>query len=144
MVNWREKALKLFPELNAAILEAEDPMALWIHINFAFIEAYEEPRNDDLIKRVYEFESWCIDQEPVEDAANDLPTCVVLGFWKHLPTHPATRKDMARWFSPKEILVNSDAFSYFLSAGNFEALLEEMEHSGLNMEREPSYLPADA
>ena len=144
MADWKHKALELFPEMGFEIGEADNPMALWLDIQFEFFEAYKEPRRDDFVRRVYEFESWCMDQEGGEDAENDLPTCVVVCFWEHIPTDPAARKDMPRWFSVEEVLANAEPFSYFLTSGNFEELVDEMSKSDIVMEREPSYLPLDA
>lgn len=144
MADWKLKAFEILPEMRAEIAEAENPMALWLNIQFEFFEAYKEPRREDFIRRVYEFESWCMEQDSEHDAENDLPTCVVVCFWEHIPTDTEARKDMPRWFNSKEVLANAEAFSYFLSSGNFEALLDDMSRSNLEMEREPCYLPADA
>jgi len=144
MADWRQKAREVFPEMETEVGDAENPMALWLDIQFEFFVAYKEPRNEDFIRRVYEFESWCMEQEGGQDAENDLPTCVVVCFWEHIPTDPAARKDMPRWFSSEEILANTEVFSYFLSRGNFEALVDDISKSDVSMERQSSYLPLDA
>ncbi len=59
MQDWKRKALDLLPEIEAEILESNNPMQLWIEIVFAFDGAYEEPRNENFIKRVYDYEEWC-------------------------------------------------------------------------------------
>jgi hypothetical protein len=48
------------PEMQSDIMEAETPMALWVQIVHAFDEAYEQPQNDDFIKRVYQYADWCL------------------------------------------------------------------------------------
>jgi len=51
--DWQGKALEMLPELAEEISETLSPMCLWTEISFAFEEAYIEPRNEDLIRRIY-------------------------------------------------------------------------------------------
>lgn len=117
MEPWRSKALELLPELTSTILDedyVDHPMQLWIEITFEFDRAYEEPRNEDLIRRIYEYAFWCLEhgeQHPT-DAGRDLPTCVCIYLYEHLPTNEAARQDMPRWFTREEVLTMRELFTY--------------------------------
>jgi len=121
---WREVAQRMLPELQSEIAEAETPMRLWIEIVFHFDAAYEEPRNESLIKRVYGYADWCLEQDIGERAQEHLPTCVVVCFWEHIPTCKAAREDMPRWFPYEEILANEHFFRYLLEDREWEELKE--------------------
>ena len=135
MPEWRSKALELLPEMSEEIHDAESPMALWIDIVFEFDQAYLHPRDEDFIRRVYEFESWCLEQDGGETADEHLPTCVVVTLWEHIPTNPDARKDMPRWFSLDDVIANSHFFSYHLDSGNFESLLDDYKNTDLKLVR---------
>ena len=51
---WRTEAFKRFPELHRHFEDADTPYLVWFQLKEAFEKAYEEPRNEDLIKRIYE------------------------------------------------------------------------------------------
>lgn len=132
---WRTKAFEILPEMRREISESEDPMQLWIEINMHFEDAYVEPRNESLIRRVYEYEAWCLTQDGGETAGDHLPTCVSICFWEHIPTNTAARKDMPRWFSLDDVLAYQHFFGYCLSAGNFEELIDSYSKTDLKLVR---------
>jgi hypothetical protein len=120
---WRSKGLELLPDLGEQIGGAEEPMEAWLEISSAFQQAYLEPRNEDLIRRIYEFAFWCLEHGERDQAAGkDLPTCVVVGFFEDIPTHKAPREDMPRWFAREEVLVMRETFTYHCP-GEFQSLL---------------------
>jgi hypothetical protein len=126
MSDWLLKATELLPEMeNEAGWEFIDsPMSLWHEIWWVFERAYEPPRDEGFIKRVYDFADWCSVQPRGCDASSDLLTCVAVCFYEHIPTHPAARADMPRWFKRDEVAQMRATFGYFLSAPEFEELLE--------------------
>jgi hypothetical protein len=132
---WKHKALEILPEMKDEILESDNPMRLWIEIVLSFDEAYEEPRNESFIKRVYDYEEWCLAQDKSETAEEHLPTCVVTAFWEHIPTNQAARKDMPRWFSLEDVLANQHFFSYLLTDENFKELVDLYSKSELQLTR---------
>jgi hypothetical protein len=125
MCNWREKADEFFPDLAEELSWTDSPMSLWVALYTEFVIAYEEPRDESLIRRVYEFAEWCMEQEQpgVKDASQHLLTCVAVCFWEPLPTNRLARADMPRWFTYEDIALNRRIFSYFLSDTEFEELL---------------------
>lgn len=125
MPDWREKADALFPELAEEFEWVDSPMSLWITLNTEFKLAYEEPRNESLIHRVYEYANWCVQQEQTEekDATKHLLTCVVVCFWEPLPTNHNARADMPNWFTYEDIVSDRPIFSYYLTEQEFDDLL---------------------
>src|SRR5215469_566310 len=88
---WRETAEAKFPELRDAVHEAENAYMLWFELRLAFERAYEsEPRNESMIRRVYEFANWCDKQPRGETAEDDLLTVVAVCFYEHLPSTPTS------------------------------------------------------
>ncbi len=114
----------MLPELAQEIDDSFDAMMLWTEIAVAFEKAYDEPRDESLIKRVYLFSRWCLEQETDDPAANHLPTCAIVCFYEHLPTRASMRDDMPRWFTRRDVLGMEAVFKYFLDPGEFEKLLE--------------------
>ncbi len=70
-------------ELRETIAEAETVMSLWIELRDAFDAAYREPRNDDLIARIYSYADWCLSAPRNDDARHDPSTAVVVAFYEH-------------------------------------------------------------
>ena len=126
MESWRARALELLPEVDPRCECIDSPMMLWIEIRSPFERAYEEPRNEDFIRRVYEYAFWCLEHgdDSVADAREHLPTCVAVAFYEDLPTHPATRADMPRWFTRQEVLGMREIFSYMIGASDYDKLRE--------------------
>ena len=126
--DWRSQAQAVLPELAEEIAASTNSMQLWIEIGFAFSSAYDEPRNEDLIRRIYGFASWCIEQPRSEHAQDDLFkddlfTSVVVCFYEHIPLNKVAWADMPRWFTEEEVRQNKKVFSYHSSAAEYEELL---------------------
>ena len=126
MAKWRAEALKRFPELRETIDASWEVMALWIELEMAFEKAYREPRNNGLIARIYSYADWCNTAERNDDAGRDPPTSVMVAFYEHIPTIPATRDDMPIWFSYEEIAQSKGVFDYIIGPEAFEELLAYM------------------
>ena len=136
MPPWREKAEQMFPELAAAVREAETPYTLWSELCDAFDSAYGPPRDESLVERIYRYADWCIDQPQGETADDDLTTCVAVSFYEHIPEHPEARADMPRWFSLEDFLGMEKLFRYHLSDAEFDALMKYFsEHQGMYEDR---------
>ena len=121
--DWRSQALETLPELSEEIKAADNPMYLWIEICLRFQRAYEAPQNDDLIRRIYGFAGWCLQQSRDSRAEYDLFTCVIVGFYEDIPAIKAARADMPRWFSLEKVQQNEKVFSYHLTEGEYKELL---------------------
>jgi hypothetical protein len=126
MSRWRAEAITRFPEHQKMIERAEGLMALWIDLCSLFERAYESPVQPDLIRRIYEYAHWCMDRPRVDDPGDDPPTCVCCAFFEHIPTIPAARKEMHRWFNIGEVLSSAEVFSYLIGQDDFEKLVAEL------------------
>ncbi len=122
-MDWRSQAQEVLPELGEEIAEATNSIQFWIEIGFAFDAAYNEPRNEDLIRRIYRFASWCIEQPRSKHAQDDLFTCVVICFYQDIPANKTARADMPRWFTAEDVKQNKEVFSYHISVAEYEELL---------------------
>ena len=123
-VEWREEAARVFPELSEELSECDSPMGFWCELNLTFERAYESPVNEDLIRRIYQFADWCLQHHEEDvDAGEHLPTCVCVAFYEHIPSYPAARADMPRWFLREDVLLMKQTFSYHTSEKDYEDLL---------------------
>lgn len=123
MARWRAAAIERLPELRETIAEAESVMSLWIELFLTFEEAYREPRNDDLIARIYSYADWCRAAPRNDDAGHDPPTAVAVAFYEHIPQSQAARDDMPRWFRYEEVGRNRAMFAYHIGDAAFDELL---------------------
>ena len=112
----------MFPELVSRFEDADTPCLLWFELREAFVRAYEQSsRNESLIKRIYQYSDWCVDQPQGQTAEDDLTTCVAVCFYEHIPQHPTAREDMPRWWRAEDLREPS-IFQYHLSDEEFREL----------------------
>jgi hypothetical protein len=123
MSAWRREALQRFPEFRNEIERAETPYLLWFDLTAAFHRAYDAPRNDDLIRRIYEYAEWCGKQPRGRSAQSDLATCVTVSFFEHIPTKAAAAVDLPQWFSKAEFVAMEKTFSYLIGETAYHDLL---------------------
>jgi hypothetical protein len=123
MSSWRHKAGEMLPELVNSFEDADTPYLLWFELHDAFKQAYEQtPRDESLIRRIYQYSDWCCDQPRGETAADDLLTCVAVCFYEHIPLHPVAREDMPRWWRAEDMAGEQSIFQYHLSDEQFSEL----------------------
>jgi len=120
---WGKEAFERFPELIDQFDQVESPYQLWIELMDAFRKAYETPRNEDLISRIYAYADWCCTQPEGATAEDDLGSCVCVCFYEDIPTIPAALEDMPRWFTRDEIVMMKQTFSYMVGEEGFQRLL---------------------
>jgi hypothetical protein len=119
----------MFPELVLRFEGADTPYLLWFELRDAFEQAYEQkPRNESLIKRIYQFSDWCCDQLRKETAKDDLLTCVAVCFYEHIPQHSLAREDMPRWWKAEDLAGELSIFQYHLSSEEFAELKKFLAH----------------
>ena len=122
MAPWRQKAEEMFPELISHFEDADTPYLLWFELREAFEDAYDEtPRDESLIRRIYQYSDWCCDQPRGQTAEDDLLTCVAVCFYEHIPQHQVAREDMPRWWRADDLREPS-IFQYHLSDKQFHEL----------------------
>lgn len=125
---WGREAFNRFPELIDRFDNVDSPYLLWIELRFAFEEAYKEPRNEDLISRIYAYADWCGSQPEGKTADDDLGTCVTVCFYEHIPESPRALADMPRWFKLSEVHHMKEAFSYMVGEEGFQRILLAYQH----------------
>ncbi len=82
MSAWRREASDRLPELQPLIAsrDVDNPMMLWIELNFAFGKACDlNPLPVDQLRRYWHYCEWCL-----EHGSDDVTTAAVLGFCEHL------------------------------------------------------------
>jgi hypothetical protein len=121
---WGKEAFNRFPELIDRFNFVESPGAVWIELRAAFFEAYKEPRNEDLISRIYHYAEWCCTQPSGASAEDDLGSIVCATFYEDIPTVPAALEDMPRWFFREDVILMKDTFSYMVGEEGFARILQ--------------------
>jgi hypothetical protein len=122
MARWRAAAIERLPEFQHVVAAADTVMALWIELGLEFEKAYRE-RNESLIGRIYAFADWCLKAPQGPDAGLDPFTAAVVGFYEHIPTIPAARDDMPRWFRSSEVSENKQVFAYLIGEQAYQDLV---------------------
>jgi hypothetical protein len=99
--NWQAKALESFPDLKEVINRNQfGPSGLWNDLYLALVSAYEEqPINEDLIGRIYDYAFWCFNQPQTADAQTDLSSAASVGLMENLPLDKRVSEDLYRWLS---------------------------------------------
>jgi hypothetical protein len=120
---WKTEALKRFPELQENCEEADNPYLLWFELRDAFEQAYVAPRNESMIRRIYEYYEWCAKAPRGKTAEDDLLTCVSVCFLEHIPETPEALKDMPRWFNREDVLKMKEIFSYMVGEDGYATIL---------------------
>jgi hypothetical protein len=122
MAPWRQKAYEMFPELVSRFENADTPYSLWFELQTVFEQAYDKtPRDEGLIRRIYQYSDWCCKKSRRDTGVDDLPACVAVSFYVHIPLHPAAREDMPRWWRADD-LCEPSFFQYHLSDEQFSEL----------------------
>jgi hypothetical protein len=123
---WKTEAFSRFPELREQFefAECDTPYSLWSELCDAFDAAYEPPRDESMIKRVYDYADWCCQQPRGQTAEDDLLTCVAVSFYEHIPESPAALADMPRWFTLDDVRTMKETFSYMVGEDGFQKILD--------------------
>jgi len=118
---WRRVAIEKLPEFREIIEAAETIGMLWIDLWLKFEDTYEQPVDQDLARRVYEYAAWCL----IESGDQDIQTTAALYFYEDLPTNEKTRRDMANHLTREEFFGLTEIFKYHLAEGEYEELEKE-------------------
>lgn len=134
MDDWQVEALKRFPELRERINENQlGPLVLWDDLYLALEKAYEEePFDEDLIQRIYDYAFWCFQQPETE---MDLSSATALGLIESLPLSRRAMDDLHRWMSIETFEGCEALFRYHMSEDEYakfrtEFLRRKREHIG--------------
>jgi hypothetical protein len=119
---WKSTALLMVPQLPLEIEEAETPYLLWFALYQAFRDAYQEPRNDELIGQIHAYAKWCLTQPRPAELEDNLTTCVCLCFYQNIPLLEPARNDLPRWMTPSEFAPLIEVFRFHSTPEVFEQL----------------------
>jgi hypothetical protein len=122
--DWLTKALEIFPELGEEIQRTEGgPIGLWSNLYFALEKAYrEQPVNESLIARIYDYAAWCLRQPDTRDVESNLPNAVAGGFIESLPLDARVSDDLHRWLSLETFEGCKALFRHHLSEEQYQEL----------------------
>ncbi|MBZ5505315.1 MAG: hypothetical protein LAO78_07500 [Acidobacteriia bacterium] len=108
MEDWLTKARESFPELLDKTSQNRDynsPTDLWIDLFGLLANSYkEQPINDDLIGRIYDYAAWCFAQPQTDDVETDLSSATAVGLIEDIPLDPKISDDLYRWMSVESFL----------------------------------------
>ena len=117
MEDWRAKALESFPDLQDIVKEEQGgPIGLWIELFYKLTRAYDEqPSNDDLIRRIYDYADWCLNQPSTGDATTDPSSAAAVGLFESIPLNQNVSEDLHRWISVEQFEGFENLFRYLQS-----------------------------
>ena len=122
MSRWRKEAFDRLPEFRGFLQEEKSASLFLGEMADQLHKAYLQ-KNEDLIRRIYDYAKWCLAAPQGMDASNDLPTIVTVAFFEHLPRHEEIRRDIGRWFPKKEIEGMKQIFLYHGTEAQFQEML---------------------
>src|SRR5438046_802339 len=110
MQHFADEILRRFPEVAPHVDDGdrELPYLMVDHV-VSWLRTVSRPALDeDVVRRVIEFDRWCVAQPPGRSDAEDLPTVAVVGLREELFRHDALRPLIQRLMSRHEMLINRD------------------------------------
>jgi hypothetical protein len=116
MSAWRRTALAALPGLRREIDESESVGDLWVELRMRFAAAHRNPVDEETIRGVYSFATWCL----VESRNADIETSAICHFYEHLPTDPRVRARMHLHMTRQDFLGMVEVFKYHLSPEEHE------------------------
>lgn len=122
---WRDFALKQMPSLKSILLKAENPMGLWIELEFRLDDAYKE-QDRLLIQQIYGYAHWSCFRS--QDA--DIIGAVRCAFYEHLPLNPVVKEDLPNWLTREEFEALASVLHYHQSDEEFEELQGYFNRAG--------------
>jgi len=121
---WRDLALRQMPSLKPILLKAENPMGLWIELEFRLDDAYEE-QDRLLIQQIYDYAHWSY----FESQDEDLMGVVGCAFYEHLPLNPVVKKDLPNWLAREEFETLASVLHYHQLDEEFEELRDNFNRA---------------
>lgn len=122
MARWRKEAFDRFPDFRGLLQNEKSAYLFLGEMVERLHEAYLQ-KDEDLVRRIYEYAKWCQDAPRGKDASDDLPTIVTVSFFEHLPRHAEVRRDVGRWLPKKDIEGMKELFLYLGTEEQFQEML---------------------
>jgi hypothetical protein len=122
MSRWRKEAFDKLPELRKLLQTEKSAYSFLSELVDRLREAYTK-RDENLIRRIYDYAKWCLDAPRGKDASDDLPTIVTVSFFERLPKYAEVRRDVGRWLPKRDVEGMKSVFLYHGSEEQFEEML---------------------
>jgi hypothetical protein len=124
MSRWRHEAFERLPGLRKQ-LQREKTLFGFCHALYdELVHAYER-KDEALIRDIYLFSTWCLEQPESSRAEDDLPTAISLCFFEHLPEREQIRRDLSRRL-PHSLLVSmKEIFCYHGTPEQFQEIIQK-------------------
>jgi hypothetical protein len=119
---WRDEAMRRFPQFAESISRANTPYFVWIELTNAFERAYADG-DEALIGAIYGYAGWCCRQPPGTTAEDDLGTCVACCLFEDIPTMPKALHDMPRWWKLDDVVLMKPIFCYHAGVEGYAQIL---------------------
>ena len=125
MQHFADEILQRFPEVADELSEGDEelPYVMVGHV-VRWLRAVAKPALDaDVVRRVVEFDRWCMSQPGGEAAENDIPTIAVVALREKLFKYDELLPLVPRVMTRQELLQNRDYLVGWVGADRYEAVL---------------------
>ena len=97
MEQWREYAIRLFPDLRG--LYSDDEETIWFVLSDQLNEVRKAHRAGDInrLERIYEFAEWCFLRRDIQP---EIWQAAILAFYEHLVDRAETYHSIPQWVKP--------------------------------------------
>ena len=113
--------MEKIPKQRELIQRSESVSMLWVELWFRFVDAHQEPVDEETIRGVYEFAAWtCADSQ-----SDEMATSTCCHFYEELPTEPLVRAQMRRFMTREDILGLSEIFKYHMTPDEHREFMRE-------------------
>ena len=133
MARWRKEAFERFPEFRGLLQEEKSAYLFHGEMAERLYRAYLD-REEDLIRRIYDYAKWCQDAPRGQDASDDLLTIITVSFFEHLPRHGEVRRDIGRWLAKKDVEGMKPVFLYHGTEEQFDEMLASCRNTKFRKE----------
>ena len=123
MSKWRQQAFVQLPALRRQLGREKTLYGFCGELYDELCRAYEG-QNEDLIRDIFIYSKWCLNQPRNGTIANDPPTAIIVCFFEHLPEKEKVRKDLARHFSREFLISMEKVFQYHGSEDQYFEIID--------------------
>lgn len=125
---WRKKAFEQLPELGTPLQE-EDNMYSFLNDLFDSLEKATKDKKDDLIKRIYDYALWCLEEAPRgKTAEDDIFTAIIVCFFENIPLSPHIYQESYKWIPRNWFVDMKEPFLYHGSESDYQKILIQYNH----------------
>jgi hypothetical protein len=140
MENWRTRAIEVFRDVLPIEELVTDPFAeapaIWTELYVILVQCYDEqPPNESLIARIYDFAWWCLDQPNTDNVNTDISNTAAVGLIEHLPLNRKILGDLHRWMTIETFRGCESLFRYHLDDAEYSKFSAEFLRKRTDFEK---------